>query len=99
MEFEFLADHPDAVPLVARWYFDQWGHRMAGNSYEKTCERIRGKLNRLRPPLHVVAVEAGAILAVAQIKLREMDIYPDKEHWLGGVFVSPDFRGKGIATE
>ncbi|CAM6000261.1 unnamed protein product [Sphagnum balticum] len=28
-----------------------------------------------------------------------MDIYPDKEHWLGGVFVPPEHRKKGVATE
>jgi GNAT superfamily N-acetyltransferase len=27
-----------------------------------------------------------------------MDIYPEKEHWLGGVFVAPEHRGEQIAT-
>ena len=26
------------------------------------------------------------------------DIYPDKLHWLGGVFVAPQYRGKGIGS-
>jgi GNAT superfamily N-acetyltransferase len=28
-----------------------------------------------------------------------MDIYPEKEHWLGGVFVSSEYRGKKIASK
>ena len=26
-----------------------------------------------------------------------MDIYPELEHWLGGVYVAPDYRRRGIA--
>ena len=36
--------------------------------------------------------------AFAQLKRREMDIYPEREFWLGGVFVSPDTRGQGIGS-
>jgi GNAT superfamily N-acetyltransferase len=37
-------------------------------------------------------------LGVAQLKLREMSIYPEKEFWLGSLFVAPDFRGRGIGS-
>ncbi|MFT7606812.1 MAG: GNAT superfamily N-acetyltransferase, partial [Saprospiraceae bacterium] len=35
----------------------------------------------------------------AQLKYHEMSIYPDKENWLGGVYVSKNYRGKGIARQ
>ncbi len=82
--------------MVARWYFDEWGHAAPGNTYELTCERIRGKLNRDRLPMHVLAVEGPDLLGVAQLNLRAMSIYPDWEHWLSCVFVRPQSRGKGI---
>ena len=28
-----------------------------------------------------------------------MTIYPEKMHWLGGVYVNPDFRGQNIASK
>ena len=98
MDFCLLADRTDALPLIARWYFGEWGHEQEGNSLQKTCERIRGKLNRDKAPLHVLAVEGEQVLGVGQLKLYEMDMYPDKEHWLGGVFVRPESRGKGVAS-
>lgn len=98
MKIEFLADRPQAVPLISRWYYDEWGHAMPGNSVEKITERVNGMLNRDRIPLHILAVENDEILGVAQLKIREMDIYPDKEHWLGGVFVTPQARGQGLAS-
>ena len=98
MEVRFLADIPEAVPLISKWYFDEWGHEEAGNSVERIAERVRGMLNRDKIPLHVVAVEGGEVLGVSQLKIREMSIYPEKEFWLGGVFVAPTARGRGLAT-
>jgi len=37
-------------------------------------------------------------MGVAELKFHEMDIYPEKEHWLGGVYVPVEHRGKGIAS-
>ena len=45
----------------------------------------------------LLAIEDGELLAVTQLKFREMTIYPEKTHWLGGVYVSKPHRGKGIA--
>ncbi len=38
-------------------------------------------------------------MGVAELKFREMDIYSEKEHWLGGVYVPVKHRGKGIASQ
>lgn len=98
MQLALLIDHPEAIPLVARWYFDDRGHQIPGNTFEATCARIQGKLNRDIPPLHVLAIADGRPVGVAQWKRYEMPEYPDKEHWLGSVFVPPDNRGKSIGT-
>jgi GNAT superfamily N-acetyltransferase len=96
MQLALLIDHPEAIPLVARWYFDDHGHEIPGNSFEATCARIQGKLNRDIPPVHVLAISDGRPVGVAQWKRYEMPEYPDKEHWLGSVFVTPEHRGKSI---
>lgn len=99
MEIKFLADRPDAVPILARWYFEQWGHEEPGNSFELTCERLNGKLNRNFAPIPIIAGEAdGTVIGAAQLKLREMDIFPEREHWIGGVYVDPSVRGRGVAA-
>jgi GNAT superfamily N-acetyltransferase len=98
LNFEFLVDRQEAIPIVARWYFDEWGHNNPSNSIPQTIERISGKLNRDRTPLHLLAMEDEQVLGVAQLKLHEMDIYPEKEFWLGSLFVSPTSRGKGVGS-
>ena len=98
MDFSLLADRKEAIPTIAGWYFDQWGRRTEGNSVEKISLELRKYLHREEIPLVVLAVEADELLAVAQLKYREMDIFPGREHWIGGVFVSPAYRGNGIGS-
>jgi GNAT superfamily N-acetyltransferase len=98
MQLALLIDHPEAIPLVARWYFDDRGYEISGNSFEATCARIQAKLSRDYPPLHVLALVDGCPVGVAQWKRYEMPEYPDEEHWLGSVFVIPAHRGKSIGS-
>lgn len=98
MDFIYLADCEEAIPIIAEWYFEQWGRRMEETSQDETARRLQKYLNRNEIPLMVLAVDNDAILGVAQLKYREMEMYPEKEHWLGGVFVQPEQRGKGVAA-
>ena len=98
MDFIYLADREDAIPLIAEWYFEQWHDRIEANSVAETARRLHNYLNRDEIPLIVLAVHSEEILGVAQLKYYEMDIYPEKEHWLGGVFVAPKHRGQGVAA-
>jgi hypothetical protein len=36
--FEFLADRQDVIPVVAKWYFEEWEHKVPGNSIEQTID-------------------------------------------------------------
>jgi len=45
-----------------------------------------------------LAVDHDDILGVASLKYREMDIYPDREHWLGGVYVPTVHRGRSVGS-
>jgi len=99
MDIKFLADRPDAVPTVARWYYDEWGHEESGNSFEATCERLERKLNRETIPIPIIACDTdGSVIGAAQLKFREMDIFPQREIWLGGVYVAEDGRGRGVGA-
>jgi len=99
MELVFLTDRQEALATIASWYFDEWGHLGKGTTMEKVTEDLHSYLNKEQIPLIVLAVEGDEILGAAQLKYREMDIYPEKEHWLGGVFVSSEYRGKKIASK
>lgn len=99
MKLEYLADKEDLLPTVAKWYFEKWGCLDEGNTLDKDMKKLQVYLNKDRIPLMLLATDANEALGVVQLKFHEMSIYPEKTHWLGGVYVAKEHRGRGIARQ
>ncbi|WP_339858319.1 GNAT family N-acetyltransferase [Pseudohongiella acticola] len=99
MEIEYLADRPDAIDLVARWYVEEWGGSNSRLTLESVSRSLTSSMNRDSLPLMLLAVEQKRVVGAVELKIREMSIYPDKEHWLGGLYVDPACRGSGIGRQ
>ncbi len=97
--FDYLADRQDAVPTVAKWYFDEWGFEDEKRTLETEINDLKESLNKRKIPLTIVASLEGEIIGTAQLKWKEMSIFPDRKYWLGGVFVREENRGNGIAAQ
>lgn len=98
IEFHFLGDQKQYLPQLAQWYFDEWGELTQAASVDVVETRLYEYLNADKIPLIIVASVAGELAGAVQLKFREMTIYPDKEHWIGGVYVGKKFRSKKVAT-
>lgn len=98
LRIELLADHPDAVAVVARWYCEQWHGGSADDALARITAEVAASASRHAPPLQLLAVEAGRYVGAAGLVIREMKIFPDREFWLGGVYVAAPHRGRGIAA-
>jgi GNAT superfamily N-acetyltransferase len=100
LDFEFLCDRKDAIPTVARWYFDEWGSLRGKESVERSAEKLQDYMNRDEIPFILLACEGDDIVGVVQLKFREMaPQFLDKEHWLGGLYVASGYRGKGYGSQ
>ena len=97
MKFILLGDNPSALPLIAKWYSDEWGHIGEGRSTNELELKLKDYLNHNKLPLIVLALDGNKLMGAAQLRYHEMDIYPEREHWLGGVYVAPEHRGNGVA--
>jgi GNAT superfamily N-acetyltransferase len=97
--FARLSTRPESVELVAGWWFGEWGHMSPGRTLENELEALHSTLHQEGLPIRIVALENGAVVGAAVLKLHEMrDLYPDREYWLGNVFVERASRGRGIAS-
>lgn len=98
MNFTLLADQPAAADTVAQWYFDEWASSVPDVTVENIRRKVARSISRHSAPMIVLAVEQDIIIGAAELKLREMTIYPEYEHWVGGVYVEKSRRGEGVGS-
>jgi predicted N-acetyltransferase YhbS len=99
VRIEPLADHPEAIPTIARWHFDQWGRKSPTRSVASAAERLRGHLRRDATPLTMVALAGDALVGSAALICQDMkDARPELSPWLADVFVDPARRRRGVAS-
>ena len=98
IESLLLADDPDCANIVAQWYFDQWISQRSDTPQQEVLENVCASISTLGAPMIVLIKENKQLVAAAQLKIREMKIYPQYEHWIGGVYVRSQNRGMGIAA-
>lgn len=98
-DFVPLAERPDAVAQVARWWCDEWGLPRRHESLEAYLSEL-ASLKSDDLPFHLLALGGRDILGVATLKDRSAlhELFPDSRYWLSGVYVPPAHRGKGVAT-
>ncbi|MBU4036444.1 MAG: GNAT family N-acetyltransferase [Proteobacteria bacterium] len=98
MKIQPLYEIPEAVIPIAEYNFNEWGHKRPDDSVEKTIARIQERLNNRKPPLTLVAYENENYIGSATLNIREMIIYPEKEYWLGSLFVVSGYRRRGFGS-
>ena len=99
IKIKLLADHEEFIPTIASWLHSEWGHLRINSSCLELTKIIQTKVNRIKPPIHIIALANSKPVGVAVLKKHEMKRYPDKENWLGSLFVKVDYRGDGIGQK
>ena len=99
MTIEYLADHPEAIPILAEWQHAEWGYVRPGDTAEKRAVRLQGWSNRDRIPLTVVALEGNDVLGSASLIEHDMETRMELTPWLAGVFVGEPYRRRGIGAQ
>lgn len=95
---EYLKSNPQFIPVIASWVFDHWGKMYRMKSVEEQIEKISERLNTNKFPLAFVALVGSLPVGTASLKIQEMTTHKHLQHWLGTVYVVPEYRGKGIGS-
>ena len=98
MQISYLADHPEFIPAVARWHHGEWSYLRPGDTLEARIVRLRDSCGHRQIPTVVIALEGKAALGSAMLIDHDMDTRMELTPWLAGVFVAPDYRGRGIGV-
>ncbi|CUS37008.1 putative Acetyltransferase, N-acetylglutamate synthase [Candidatus Nitrospira nitrosa] len=98
MDIRYLVDCKDAISLIARWLFDEWGRFLPGSSFEGGVARLHERLHCDQLPLTLVAMEAGAAIGTVSLIPCDMETRPDLSPSLASLYVAPDHRRCGIGS-
>lgn len=93
-----LSQNPALLPVVAAWYFTEWGRHMPGRTEADECQRLEVFLHDAALPLLLIALDDGEPVGAVQLKFHERTERPERQHWLGGVYVRESHRGQGLAA-
>ena len=94
----YIADRPELIPTLAEWFYKEWGQNFPDLTPATIEGKLEERLNRDKIPLVLVLLRDDSPIASASLKLQEMETHPQYLHWLGSVYVLPEFRGIGIGT-
>jgi N-acetylglutamate synthase-like GNAT family acetyltransferase len=98
VRISYLIDHPEYVPQLAQWLFEQWDSILGEKNPETRIRKLQAHMNRDRLPIAWVAHADGQLLGTAALRVHDLEGREDLTPWLGGVFVRPDFRRRGIGA-
>src|SRR4051812_31005257 len=82
MEIRYLADHPEFIPTLVRWFHAQWGHLSPGSTPQTTATELQSHLHHNQMSLALVAVSGAQLVGSASLRLHDMRTRKDLSPWL-----------------
>ncbi len=98
-KIEYLANNPEFIDIVAHYWQQEWSVDKSEVGFAKRKAGIEQKLNTNWIPLIMIAIEGGVCVGTIALFDHDLKSRADLTPWLGGVFVAPEHRGRGVARE
>jgi predicted N-acetyltransferase YhbS len=98
LSIDYLAQHPEFIPVLAQATLDHYRDILRDETLEMRYAKLRFHMHTDSLPLALVASADGELFGMGA--LREHDL-PDHEEftpWLGGMFVLPQHRRRGVGA-
>ena len=96
MKIDYLAEHPDFIPTLSKWFLREWRDFYGDQTWEVIAEIFYERLNRNRIPLSLIAFEDGSPLGTISLLEESISTHRHLTPWLGGLYVHQDRRHQGI---
>ncbi len=97
VHIENLADHLHHLPTLAAWHQAQFGYLNPAVTIEQRTQRLMATAQKGQLPITYVALRDGLLVGSASLLLQTIT-HPHLSPWLSAVYVSTDYRKKGIGS-
>ncbi len=99
LRLRHLTDVPDAVPVLVRWFVEEWEPYYGPDGPGDAEVDLRAAKTRDDLPICLVAVDDGGdVLGTAALKANSIPSHAHLTPWLGAVLVAPAHRRTGVGT-
>ncbi len=98
VDIRYLADHQEAVPVLAAWIYDEWSYLYPEMTLRDVASFLRERVNTEKLPLTLVAFESGEPVGTVSLKTFDMETRNDLSHWLTSLYVVKPWRRNGIGS-
>ena len=100
LTLDYLANHREFIPQLAAWSYAEW--RPVCDHFGLTLDDVvAGHARRTNTdtlPVGIVVTAEGKLVGGGALKAEDLPLRADLTPWLGGIFVAPEHRGRGIGT-
>ncbi len=93
-----LADRPEAIPSLATWFRREWEEYFRGRAQEEVEGTFVARMHRDTLPIALLAVEGNNVIGTVSLVEVSIASHVHLGPWIGGLYVVPDRRGRGVAT-
>ncbi len=94
----YLADHPETIPTLGAWFRAQWPDYFAEQTQAEIEADFLEDAHRMRLPVRLLAFAGEKLAGTIVLRERAIPTRPDIHPGLGGLFVPPEHRGRGVGT-
>jgi len=96
---DFLADHLDAIPILTKWFREQWPDYFADWSQAEMEQDFLEDASYDRLPIRLLAFQSDELAGTITLRDNGSETPPEFQPELGGLYVVESRRGYGIGTE
>lgn len=96
VKIEYLKEYSQWVPIIAQWFYEEWGEFHPELDVNRIAERLGERCNTDRIPLALVAVRQEEVIGTVSLKKYDMDTRMQFSPWLASLYVRRDCRNKGV---
>jgi GNAT superfamily N-acetyltransferase len=100
IQIDYLVNHQEWIEPLALVSYDLWTsvYAATGRTLDDAIQSYRDRARIGSIPLAFVALVSDHVVGAVSLKPSDIDIRPDFSPWLGGLYVDPEYRRRGIGS-
>lgn len=99
IKIDFLIDHLDTIPILTKWFRDQWPDYYADWSQAEMEQDFLEDASYDRLPIRLVAFVSDELVGTIILRESGSEALTESQPELGGLYVVESHRVHGIGTE